>query len=80
MKVEDTLQSLLAETLKRSVGTNEDVVRAEEPGWNSLVHMELVFMIEDEFGIEFEPDEIAELTSRCEIAARVEAHIEALDS
>ena len=77
MTIDTTLKALLSETLKRSVGDEENVTRADEPAWNSLLHMELVFMIEDEFGIEFEADEIAELASRAQIAARIGELVEA---
>lgn len=31
--------------------------------WNSLRHLNLVSELEDEFGVEFEPEEIAEMHS-----------------
>ena len=31
--------------------------------WNSLRHLNLVSELEDEFGVEFEPEEIAEMKS-----------------
>lgn len=80
MNIDTTLQALLSEILKRPVGADENVLRADEPGWNSLAHMELVFMVEDEFGIEFEADEIADLVSRAQLAERVGALVEASGS
>ncbi|MEM9379881.1 MAG: acyl carrier protein [Planctomycetota bacterium] len=68
-----TLGALLSRALGRPVGAGEAVARDDEPGWNSLVHMELVFMLEDEFDVRFEAEEIPELSSRSAIAERVRA-------
>ena len=73
MKIDTNLQALLSEAIGRPVADGENVVREDEPAWNSLVHMEFVFMIEDEYGIRFEADELAELSSLAAIAERVEA-------
>ena len=35
--------------------------RGEQEAWNSLKHIEIVFQIEEEFEVQFEEDEIAEL-------------------
>ena len=39
--------------------------------WDSLRHMEMVFAFESEFGVEFEPDELAELTGFKEICSLI---------
>lgn len=67
------LASLLSRALARPVRADEAVAREDEPAWNSLVHMELVFMLEDEFDVRFEAEEIPELASRAAIAERVRA-------
>lgn len=35
--------------------------RGEQEAWNSLKHIEIVFQIEEEFEVQFEEDEMAEL-------------------
>ena len=42
-------------------------------GWDSANHVNLVLALEAEFGIEFETDEIAELTTVASIRARLPA-------
>jgi acyl carrier protein len=37
--------------------------RAETPQWDSLRHIEIIFAIEEELGIEFSESELAELDS-----------------
>jgi len=39
--------------------------------WDSLQHLNLVLVLEDAFSIQFEPDEIGELTSIAAISALV---------
>jgi acyl carrier protein len=45
----------------------ENPTRGEVEKWDSLVHMEIVFMLEDAFGVRFSEDEIARLGSEVEI-------------
>jgi acyl carrier protein len=52
---------LLSFILRRPIGDEENPSRATEPGWDSLKHVELVFLIEDHFGMRFSEQEIAEL-------------------
>jgi len=52
---------LLGFILRRPVGDQENPSRATEPGWDSLKHVELVFLIEDHFSMRFAEQEIAAL-------------------
>jgi acyl carrier protein len=61
--VEERIRGIMALVLKRPVGAGENVTRETEPRWDSLRHVELIFSIEDEFGVMFEEDELAELTN-----------------
>lgn len=51
----------------RSVFNNDDLVLRDEmtsadvPGWDSLEHINLMFAIEEEFGVQFVGNELAEL-------------------
>ena len=47
------------ETEEISLNTSQDNCE----NWNSLRHLNLVSELEDEFGVEFEPEEIAEMHS-----------------
>ncbi len=44
-----------------------DLAYASIPEWDSPAHLTLVYAIEDEFGIEFETDEIVKMTTVGEI-------------
>ena len=41
----------------------EDVVRAEMPEWDSLTTLTLLTVIEEEFSVQLDEDEVAKLTS-----------------
>jgi acyl carrier protein len=46
--------------------------RGEHDGWNSLQHIEIVFQVEEEFEVQFEEEEIAELFDVDSIVAAVD--------
>lgn len=48
--------------------------RATMPAWDSLKHMQIVFALEDRFGIEFTEEQIPKLDSVRSIADHVQKH------
>ena len=68
---------LLGLVLGRAVAVGEFVQRASESGWDSIKHLELIFALEDAFGIRFGADELAGLDSSDAIIASVERRLEA---
>jgi acyl carrier protein len=75
--VEATVRGVLETALSRPIASGEDVRREQEPGWDSVKHIEVLFMIEEELGIAFAPDEIAALDSLPAIVERAAAHVDA---
>ena len=61
--VEGRIREIMAVVFKRPIRRGEPVSRSTEPEWDSLRHVELIFSIEDEFGVRFDEDELMELTS-----------------
>jgi acyl carrier protein len=55
------------EAVFRSVFNDDDLVLRDEmtaadvPGWDSVEHINLMFSLEDEFGVQFVGNELAEL-------------------
>lgn len=47
--------------LGRPIAETENPSRSTEANWDSLKHVELVFLIEDHFGIRFSEQEIGDL-------------------
>jgi acyl carrier protein len=64
---------ILGLVLHRQIGNGEKITRAGEPAWDSLKHVEIMFAIEDHFGVQFTAEELATLDS-------IEAVIRAVES
>ena len=60
-KMETELISLLSVVLGRTI-TSEDL-RSTAPAWDSLKRIEIIFAVEEKFGIQFTQKEMAELDS-----------------
>ena len=68
--VEERIREIMAVVFEQAVAPAETMTFGTEP-WDSLRHVELIFSIEDEFGIRFEEDELADLTSLHALAEAV---------
>lgn len=62
----------LSVILNREVDEKEDVQRQDQPDWDSLKHIELIVMLEDEFGIRFRADDLSRMNSLSQINDVVE--------
>jgi acyl carrier protein len=69
------VQRLLGYILRRTIGENENPSRSSESGWDSLKHVELIFLLEDHFGIRLNEREIADLEDSRDIERLVEGHL-----
>ncbi len=47
--------------------------RSDNPAWDSLKHVEVIFMLEDEFGVQFAEEEFALLSSVEDITRLLES-------
>jgi acyl carrier protein len=65
--IQASVLSVLEAVLKCPVGL--DSSRANTPLWDSLKHIEIVFAVEDELGIEFSEEDMATLNSVARIVA-----------
>ncbi len=75
--VERTVREVLGTVLRREIGVREEVRRAREPGWDSLAHVNLVFAIEGELGIQFSAEELGALDTVERLVDAAEAHLRA---
>ena len=64
--------AIVARVLRISSEEVSGARRGEHEDWNSLKHIEIVFQIEEEFEVQFEQDDIAELFDVESIVATVE--------
>jgi acyl carrier protein len=72
-KVMTVLASVLGEDLARAAG----MTRQNTLTWNSLKHLEIMFALEEELGVEFSEDQLAELDSASKIVTAAMARHEA---
>lgn len=72
--LESTVRDTLGVVLGRAIPSDDPVLRHDQPDWDSLKHIELVFALEDALGVRFEADEIGELTDVAAIVRLAEGH------
>ncbi len=70
------VRRLIGLVLRRDIARGEDVRREQEPSWDSLKHVEIMFAVEDRFSVRFTPGEFAELSSVDAIVTALEARFE----
>jgi acyl carrier protein len=58
-QIEASVAELLTIIIGRPVRPDEVVLREKEPSWDSLKHIQLVLMLEEQFGVQFTEDEMA---------------------
>jgi acyl carrier protein len=71
-EIQTTVAELLSITLGRPVAQNESISRDSEITWDSLKHVQLVLMLEEEFGIQFSEEEMPALSGSEAIVRAVE--------
>jgi acyl carrier protein len=60
----EKLQEMFREfTSNEQLVLSESATEADIEGWDSVTHIQIIFEIEEEFGIQFPADSIPEMTS-----------------
>ena len=72
-QIQSAVADLLTITLGRPVAQNESVTRDSESTWDSLKHVQLILMLEEQFGIQFTEEEMGSLRDSDGIVRAVEA-------
>jgi acyl carrier protein len=67
------VRRLLGTVLGRSIDDSENLSRTSEPRWDSLRHVEIIFLLEDYFGIRFTAQDLDALNNVEGIVRTVEA-------
>lgn len=68
----EVVANLLSSALGRPVSPETDLSRDECAGWDSLKHVEFVFMLEERFGVLFPEETIPKLNSLDRVVSEVE--------
>jgi acyl carrier protein len=61
MSIEQRLQGVFENVFHRPVEVSDDLTADQIPEWDSVAHINLMFGIEEEFGIQFPGNRFAEL-------------------
>lgn len=56
-RLEELFQNVLGND---SISLRDDMTSADVPGWDSVAHVNLMFTIEQTFGVQFKGNELAE--------------------
>lgn len=69
--VEARVHEVLALVLKLPVPPQRPMTRAELPEWDSLSHIEIIYAVEESFGVTFTEEEMAALDGSTAIVEAV---------
>jgi acyl carrier protein len=76
-QIDRTVREVVGAVLRRTIAPGEQVRRSDEPGWDSLAHVNIVFAVEGELGIQLSAEELGELDTLDKLADAAEAHLRA---
>jgi Acyl carrier protein len=68
----EQVRAILSEVLETEVQPEENPVRNETPGWDSLTHIELILRLEEQFRIRFSAGEVSAVQSMEDLVRLVE--------
>ena len=73
----EVIKEILADVLELSKEQIDETITMENVDtWDSLRHMEIMLAIEGKFGIQFEPDELVDMTTYSDISKLVNDKIQ----
>ena len=65
----------LLRTILRAAPQDAELRRADLDAWDSLKHMEIVFALEDRYGVRFDESEFVQLDTSSAITAALRRHL-----
>ena len=63
MSIESKCRELLAQVIGEAPPASGDVLRDSTPGWDSVKHVEYIFLLEDEFDVTISEEDMTEIDS-----------------
>lgn len=73
-RLAEEIASLLLKIIRVPRDRYPVLSRRDVPEWDSLKHMELIFSLEEQYGVTFREEEFAKLNSPATIALAVRSH------
>jgi len=71
IEIENAIDNVLIKLLHINGEVASTATREKTPGWSSLMHIEIFFALEEEFGVRFDEDSMAFSESRDDLVATV---------
>ena len=65
-RLEELFQNVLGDD---AIALRDEMTSTDVPGWDSVAHVNLMFTIEQTFGVQFKGNELAEFTNIGELKA-----------
>jgi acyl carrier protein len=75
--VDREVREVFATVLDRRIEPGTDVVRSEEPEWDSLKHVDLMFSVEERFDLQFPEEDLAKMSRLSQVVDEVMKSLEA---
>ena len=75
--IDKRVREILGLVFKVDVPATGSFTRNDEPNWDSLKHVEMIFVLEDEFSVQFEEVDFPNLDSVAHIVTLLEERIAA---
>jgi acyl carrier protein len=72
VEIQAVVAELLSISLGRPVAQTESVTRDSDLKWDSLKHVQLILLVEEQFGVQFSEEEMGALRSSDEIVQAIE--------
>ena len=72
-QIEQRVLTVLSAILQHQLSVADDVTRQNTAEWDSLKHVQIMFALEEELGIEFSEEELVKLDSMAKIIRAAEA-------
>lgn len=77
MTIEDRLQNVFENVFDRQIALTDDLTAEQIPEWDSMAHINLMFGIEQEFGIQFPGNRFAEFNNVGELKRYLQSQVTA---
>jgi acyl carrier protein len=74
-QIDATVREVLGTAFERPIPPGEDLSPLTEARWDSVKHIDILFMLEEALGITFAEEELSELKSARSLVDRAAAHL-----
>lgn len=70
-QLDDKIVEIFSTLFKRTINKNDNLSMESESKWDSMKHIEVIMVLEEELGITFKPEIIPSLTSMSKIIEEI---------